>query len=86
MMVPMGESAFDAETLGALLMRLAHRVGYDGPSAYCYVVARLGTGLAAALMHERLPTDWSGCQALAARHGLDVAALWDLLLEDRPAG
>jgi hypothetical protein len=33
-----------------------------------------------------VPADPAACEALAARHGVEVGLLWDLLVEDRPAG
>jgi hypothetical protein len=76
----------DGPTLGALLLRAAERAGYSGPDAFVYAAGRLGPGVSPALMHEKVPADPAACEALAARHGVPVDLLWDLLVEDRPAG
>jgi hypothetical protein len=78
--------AGDWPTLGALLLRAAERAGHSGPGALAYAASRLGSRLSPALMHERVPADPAACEALAARHGLPMNALWDLLVEDRPEG
>jgi hypothetical protein len=78
--------AGDGPTLGALLLRAAERAGYGGPGAFVYAAGRLGSGLSPALMREAVPADPAACEALAARHGVAVDVLWDLLVEDRPAG
>jgi hypothetical protein len=86
MILVMGEPGESEATLGAVLLRAARRAGYSGPGAFAYVAGRLGPRVSSALMHERVPPDWVACEQVAARHGLDVARLWDLLLEDRPVG
>jgi hypothetical protein len=86
MILIMGEQGESEATLGAVLLRAAGRAGYSGPGALAYVAGRLGPRVSPALMHERVPPDWVVCEEVAARHGVDVARLWDLLLEDRPVG
>ncbi|HEY3080643.1 MAG TPA: response regulator [Chloroflexota bacterium] len=82
--MPASDGQEDGGTLGALLQRAARAAGYDGRAAYAYLVGRLGQEVPLALLQEPLPRDWTACEALAARHSVNVALLWDLLVEDRP--
>jgi two-component system response regulator MprA len=71
------------ETLGMLFRRVAAQAGYDGRAASAYVTGRLGGEAPMALAHEPVPSDWAACEALAGRHGVAVALLWNLVVEDR---